>query len=561
MADYQVSFDGKITKKKKKKSPAFKAGPDGKIIKATAFPDDIAPVKTEKKTTVAANKNEERTWFKKAEGTVGQKILGSGTDLLENIGTGILRIGESTVDALASLSPAVSNVQKINGGQMLTADDWKEHDKQKKQMEKFIKKDLYDEEAVARKIITAPIEKRTGIDAESMSVFGEKSDSLAQSAGQLGATMLLNATGVMPWWATTGLTSFGGEVESALNQGATMGEAQFSGLVSAGAEILTEKISGGIKFGGKTLDDVATKELSRIITNKTLRTLSKVGMDVAGEGGEEILSGYLGAIGKKLTYMDDKKLKEIFSKEEAMESFIGGAILGGVSSGAKSVVETAKGNDYASELSNNEKSVVDRVYKDAVAEMESDGKKLSQKEKRKLYDETLKKLERGYIDTDTIESVLGGETYNKLKSFTDDEAKLQEEYDSMKEEYDTLNKMKIGEMTGEQTDRKAELKNQLEELKEKLKNSSESQMKTEIRSQLDSEMLKIVEGTKLSESYNERARRGQELDVDVESYKNESAKQTAQNFKDFRDSKGYGVNNTNATHDYLDMLRGQRTYF
>lgn len=544
MADYQVSIDGKVKRKKKKQSPAFKVGFDGKIIKASAFQDeDIAPTK---KTTVTTS-SDDRTWFQKSKGTVGQKILGSGTDLLENLGTGLIRMGETAVDAFASLAPAMSNMQKINNGQMLTDDDWKEYDRQKKKAEEFIKKDLYDEETVAKKIITAPIEKRTGIDAESMSVFGEKSDSLVQSAGQLGGTALLQMAHV-PWWLTTGVTSFGGEVEGALTQGATMEEAQISGAISAGTEILTEKISGGIKFGGKTLDDALTKQLSKTITNKTVRTLSKIGIDVLGEGGEEVLSGYLSAIGQKLTYAKEKELNEIFSTEDALESFIGGAVLGGVSGGGKAVVDAAKGNDYASGLTKSEKAVVDKVYKDAVAERETDGKKLTQSEKSKLYDDTLKRLDKGYIDIDTIESVLGGETYNKLKSVTDNETKLREEYDSMKKEYDTLNKMKLGEMTGEQTDRKAELKNKLEELKENLKNSTENSNKTQLRTQLDSEMSKIVEGSKLSESYSEKARRGQELEIDVESYKNESAKQTAQNFKDF------GANNTNASHDYLDLV-------
>ena len=199
-------------------------------------------------------------------------------------------------------------------------------------------------------------------------------------------------------------------------------------------------------------------------------------------------------------------------------------------------------------LNTNEYSVVDKVYKDEISKRESNGKKLTQKEKSKIYDDVLKKLERGYIDTDTIESILGGETYKNLKSVTDNEAKLQEEYDSMKTEYDTLNKMKQMEMTGEQTDRREELKKLLKETEIKIEELKNTSNKSEIRSQLDSEMSKIVEGTKLSESYNEKARRGQNLEIDVETYKNENAKQTAQNLKNF------GINNTNAAHDYLDLV-------
>jgi hypothetical protein len=62
---------------------------------------------------------------------------------------------------------------------------------------------------------------------------------------------------------------------------------------------------------------------------------------------------------------------ELFSSEDALDSFIGGAILGGVSSTGQAVVESKKGNDYASGLTDNEKSVVDKVYKDAIAEQEA----------------------------------------------------------------------------------------------------------------------------------------------------------------------------------------------
>lgn len=72
--------------------------------------------------------------------------------------------------------------------------------------------------------------------------------------------------------------------------------------------------------------------------------------------------------------MDEKEISEIFSSEEAWESFVGGAVLGGVSSAGKAAVQTKKGKDYSSGLTNEERAVVDRVYKDAVAEKEADGK-------------------------------------------------------------------------------------------------------------------------------------------------------------------------------------------
>ena len=496
--------------------------------------DDIAPTAS-RNNSDKEDKKWYQGWLKKSEGNFGQAVGASGVDLAEDTATGAIGSGEKLLDALMAFAPAVNNVNKINAGQMLDAEDWKEHDKLKKSSEEFIKKDLYNEAEVAKRIITTPFEKKTGIDVESMSVFDKKADSLAQSAGQMVVTVggsLINPT---LGTALLGGTSFGSEMENALNNGATYDEAMLSSAITAGAEILSEKISGGISLGGKTLDDlIPVDKLAQGISNKVVRNLINIGIDATGEGFEEIVSGILSAVGQKMTYMEEKELKELFSSEEALESFLGGAILGGISGTGKTTINAVKGNDSLSGLSKNEKAVFDKVYNDAIAKEESEGNKLTQKEKNKIYDDTLKKLEKGYIDTDTIESVLGGETYKSLKSATENETKL-------KEEYDALNKMKIGEMTGEQTDRKEELKKQLEELKNNSKTS-------EIRKQLDSEMLKAVQGTKLAESYNEIARRKQSLEVDVESYKNESAKQTAQNFKDF------GVNNSNASHDYLDLV-------
>ena len=125
------------------------------------------------------------------------------------------------------------------------------------------------------------------------------------------------AAGV-PAWLTTGLTSYGSEMENALNQGASYEEASLSSLITAGAETLTEQFSSGInisKLG--TLDEAATQALARGISNKILRTAAKLGMDMAGEGAEEVASGLISAVGQKLTYMDEAEWKELFSKESA----------------------------------------------------------------------------------------------------------------------------------------------------------------------------------------------------------------------------------------------------
>ena len=512
------------------------------LISSLSSNDDIAPVKEEEK---------ERTWFQKSGlfddgyqfGDVSKAILGSLEDVGENFGAGFIGLGEKAVDAFAMLGQVQTNqmlgesMQSEMAFAALTGKDANEvvdrytalQDETKKATTDFVKKDLYNEEEVAKKIVTAPINQLLGIDAERDSVFGEKSDALAQSAGQLGGTVALQAVGV-PWWLTTGVSTFGSEAEGALNSGATMEEAALSSLISAGAEILTEKISGGISFGGNTLDDALTKELARGISNKTVRTLAKIGVDMVGEGSEEILSGVLGAIGQKLTYAKDKELDELFSSEEAFESFIGGAVLGGGSSVVGAVKGKVNGVDPVTEMTKDEQAVFDKVYNDRIAEAEKDGK-LTNREKSKIYDEVMNDFEKGYISTDTIEEVLGGEDYTNYQN----EVKRQQDIDN---ELNELRNMKSGDMTDIQMERMAELKAM----------TPNTELVETLKFGIDEKIRNSIQGTRLAESYNENARRGQAFEADLSEYDSKQAEVIKKAIES-------GIlNNTNRTHDFVDMV-------
>ena len=511
-------------KKKKKKTTAAKTGHSftdeylSEREKSQALMEDIAPVRTAPVKTTTKKEDEERTWFSKGAfedgydaGDITKTIIGTTSDILEELGTGVLGMGERVVDAGAYVAGGV--------GKMFGNDDFAYR------TQKFITKDLYDERKVAQSILSGGM-------ADEFSVLGEKSDALVQSAGQLLGTAGLQMVGV-PWFVTTGLTSFGGEVEGAFNEGASYGEAGVSAAITAGAEMLTEKISGGISFGGKTLDDTLTKNIARNISNKTVRTLSKLGVDMFGEGAEEVLSGVMSAIGQKITYADDKELKELFSKEDAFESFVGGAVLGFGSSSINAVKSKVNGVDYASGLTANEQKVVDKVYEDLVKEAEKNGK-ITDKEKSKIYDEVLSEMEKGGISTDTIEEVLGGDTFKNYQNAVKNE-------DSLRETFNQLNQMKQGDMTGEQIDLRNELKEQLKELESKGE-------RNQLKSQLGNEVMSLVQGDRLIESYNERSRRGQAFTADLTKY-NEKQKAVIQKAID----SGI-LNNTRRTHEFVDMV-------
>ena len=140
----------------------------------------------------------------------------------------------------------------------------------------FVK--VYDENEIADKLFLGTSEN---------SILGDKSDSLLQSTGQVLTTAGLQALGV-PFYVTTGATSFGSAAENALNDGASYGEAGVSAAITSAAEILTEKL-GGISFGNKTVTDALSGSLTQKISNDFVQKIADFGLSsvLLGEGTEE----------------------------------------------------------------------------------------------------------------------------------------------------------------------------------------------------------------------------------------------------------------------------------
>ena len=487
-------------------------------IKSTSKTEDIAPVKEEK----------ENKWFQSGAfedgyqfGDIFKTVTGTAKDLSTNIAAGILGIGEKVVDAGATAVGAV--------GSLFGADEFADKTKE------FVKKDLYDEEKLAENLTGSVVTRILGLagvkkpDYEAQSVLGEKTDSLAQSGGQLLGTIALQTAGV-PWWVTSGTTSFGGEAESAFKEDATYGEAVVSGLVTAGAEMLSEKLFGGSGLGetGWLKLDVLTKNIS----NKAIKLLADYGVDMAAEGVEEIVSQFFGNLGTAL--YKEESLGEILASEEALEgyldSFIGGVALGGVANVGKAVNSAATGRDYRTELTESEQSVVDREFKDRLAEKEKEGETLSKKEQADLYDKVIRDMERGYLDTGKIESVVGGDVYRQYEA-----AKAQE--DAILKEFKELGNKKDATLA-EQT--------RYEQLKETVRD-----IKANSRSEFLKSMMKeniYRKGDRLFESYRERSRRGEAFKVNIANY-DEKEKETIQKAID----SGI-LNNTNRTHEFVDTI-------
>lgn len=473
---------------------------------------------------------DDRKWFQKGAfedgyqfGDITKTIFGSDSDLANNVTAGILGIGEKVVDTGATV---VGGVAGLFGNNEV-----------KDKMSDFIDKDLYDEHKVAEQMNsmhpTAIVRKLLGVDAEEDSVFGEKTDDLAYSAGQLAGTVGLQSVGV-PWYVTTGATSFGGAMEGALKEGATFEEAAASSAISAGAEILSEKLFGGSGLGEKGL--INLDGLTKGISNKLVKALADYGVDVAAEGFEEIFSQFAGNFASSLYKEDD--LEDLLFSEEAIdgyiESFIGGGVLGGGMNVGNVTSSIQSGKDYRSGLTANEEAVVNKVYEDRIAEAKENGETLTAKEKDKIYEEVVDDLNMGFISIEDIEGALGGDTYMEYKNTLDEESELQREFDE-------LGDLKKSEFTAKQDDRYNELKQKLEEIKESGKSE-------QLKAKLGEDVFGLAKGSLLENSYNERANRGHAFEADLNQY---DAKQQ-EIVKKAIDS---GIlNNSSRTHQFVDIV-------
>lgn len=121
-----------------------------------------------------------------------------------------------------------------------------------------------------------------------------------------------------PMNAEIGLRSYGGAVEEALQNGATMEQARRYGLLNAGTEIATEWMTGGIPgventtgLFDKGVDAVIDKTTGRLKkeTSKAIaKSLLSYGFDALGEGLEESVSEILSPLIKNMTYSNGEKI-------------------------------------------------------------------------------------------------------------------------------------------------------------------------------------------------------------------------------------------------------------
>ena len=501
---------------------------------------DIAPVVS----TVQNNEEDDGKglkFFKKGAfedgyqfGDVTKTILGTVGDAGSGIGKGALGLVEGVIDLVGY---GVAGV-----GDLVGADEFAEDTKEIMQMNQT--ETIYDTFFF-------------GIDdvADKYSVLDRSADAVAQGIGQVGtiiATGGIGAAGGLTSAGTTALTtglmgasSMGSGMTEAYQSGASDVEAVTYGAIAGAADAATELIFGGLgksvkavglSKGLSSADDILAKKVSGMFSSQIAKNLSEYGIKAGAEGVEEVLAGIVQAVGKKATYMSDEEWGEIFEDENLLEQFVVGAVTSGIAQAGDVSKANKAGRDFITDYTQNEQKVIDKEYENRIAEQEKDGKKLTDKEKTKLYDEVIRDMDKGYISTDTIEEVLGGDTY---QSYTDT---LASEEDIVNE-YNELADIPENELSRNQRKRLDELEGQIEDAKAKTKSG-------QLRQQYGDEVYSLVKDKdyRLLESYNERARTGQAFEADVTKY---DAKQQAT----IQAAIDSGIlNNSNRTHEFVDMV-------
>lgn len=470
-------------------------------------------------------------WFQKGAfadgydfGDITKTYLGLRADLSQNVFSAVLDATENLMDTGAYMIGAFGNENFKKTMSDFIAKDTFQRDKTAKWIYDHIPYDALGVNVWSKYVI--------GDDVEQASLLNEKTDSLVQSVAHQVGSRALNLVGV-PWQLTTGVNSFGSEIEEGFGKGAGYWEAGISGGISAGVEIGSESLFSGSTVGEKGLFNLDS--LTSGIKNKAVKALADIGVDMAAEGVEEVVSNFGSSLGQLIYEADNPQeaweiLQDKNSFDNLMTAFISGAVMSGGGNFTNVASSVVNQTDYRTGLTAEEQSVFDSVYESKVKDyVDEHGKNPKGKAKKQIFTDTLNELNEGAVSTEAIGYVLDPETQKRY-------SEVSSELSALQQEYDQLYNMKDGEKTDAQRDRQAELKGQIDELK------AEQQ-------DLDSRLEELAKGTRMEESYRERARKGQKLQADPNQYSSSSASQTVRNIVES------GVmNDTRRSHEFVGML-------
>lgn len=320
---------------------------------------------TSKRTSKKDKEKDTNTWFKSGAfedgyqfGDLSKSIGSTVGDVAVGLGRGIFNLAEGIVDlgayGVADAVGMFGNETKAN------------------EIRGMAKQNTTD-------VIFEPTEKFV----DKNSVLGDKSDNIVEGLGYvagitaigvltggsaLGASATTAAT--VGTTATTFVSAMGNNMTQALNEGATLDEARIYGAIAGAAEAGSELMFGGLGKVSKAiglstgaLDDVIVGGLTKGIKNKLAKTVAQAGLKAGGEGFEEVVSGFISAIGKKATYMKNEDFSKILKDEKLGEQFFMGALTSAIAQVPSSIQTANRGADIITGRTDNEQKVYDNEVK------------------------------------------------------------------------------------------------------------------------------------------------------------------------------------------------------
>lgn len=172
---------------------------------------------------------------------------------------------------------------------------------------------------------------------------------VASTGVQIASDALMNLlTGGIAGTAAMGLRSFGGAVEQAQADGATMNETMAYAAATGAKDLILNKLLGGL---GRVYGDSKTgKAIASMIDNyagsPSQKKLLSTALNALSEGGEEIAEAVVGNALKSI-YNDKGMLENVTDEELGDYLYEGliGAILGGATEGIGSITDGRQGSN------------------------------------------------------------------------------------------------------------------------------------------------------------------------------------------------------------------------
>lgn len=351
--NYQNYFTDESNQKKKKKT-LREAIEDGTY--QNYFEDDVP------------GENQNDSFFKQSEANTFETILGTTGDIATHTVKGIMSIGEGIGDLLTY---AHAGIEEKKGNK--SEADILRRNAQESAMDKVfegVEKNV-DKNSVIGNRGDAIIEGLGYV--AGMTAISLASGGAATALGATASTAGLAATAAST--ATTFASAMGNSMSEAYKSGASNDEAFKYGVIGGLAEAGSELLFGGLGKASKAVglaksavpvDDMLAKKVSGVFKSKLAKNLSQYAIKAGAEGTEELVSGFISAIGKKVTYMKEEDFNKIVKNENLLEQFVDGMIISGITQAPGLVKSTTKGRDFLSGYTDNENKVYEKLVNDKV---------------------------------------------------------------------------------------------------------------------------------------------------------------------------------------------------